>query len=238
MKKSPLSIIIPVYNEADILEKNTLKIKNAVEKITKNYEIIIAEDGSDDGTNKLAKRLSNKYSNIKHFHFKKRQGRGQALIKAFKKSKGDILIYMDIDLATDLNYISDLINAIKKGADIAIGSRMKNKSNCKRSFKRNIASYFYNLLVRLLFDVKIHDTQCGFKAFGRKSIFKILPQIKDKHWFWDTELLIKASKKNYKIIEIPIKWNEINNRKSKVNVLKDGIEMGLKLIKLRIKLKN
>ncbi|RLG15042.1 MAG: hypothetical protein DRN66_00375 [Candidatus Nanohalarchaeota archaeon] len=70
-------IVVPVYNEADILEKNTKKIKKAVEKITKNYELILAEDGSTDGTCELAKKLSEKYMNVHHIHFEERQGKGR-----------------------------------------------------------------------------------------------------------------------------------------------------------------
>ncbi|RLG15043.1 MAG: hypothetical protein DRN66_00380 [Candidatus Nanohalarchaeota archaeon] len=103
------------------------------------------------------------------------------MANAFEKSKRDILVFMDIDLATNMNYLSDLIDATKKGADIAIGSR-RNKAS-KRSLKRNIASHSYNMLVRLLFSIKIYDTQCGFKAFERKKLFGILPYIEDKSWF-------------------------------------------------------
>ena len=229
------SVIIPVYNEADIIEKNIKNIKKTVEKITENYELIISEDGSTDKSYKIIKKISEKHNKIKYIHFKKKQGKGGALMNAFKKSKGDILVFLDIDLSTDLNYLSNLINAIKNGADIAIGSRMKN-SYCKRSLKRNIAAYCYNMLVRLLFRIKLYDTQCGFKAFRREKLFDIMPAIEDRAWFWDTELLLKAHKKKYKIIEIPIKWKEENLRKSKVNLFKDGIKMGVALIKLRIKL--
>ncbi|MCK5039762.1 MAG: glycosyltransferase family 2 protein [Candidatus Aenigmarchaeota archaeon] len=231
-KKLSLSVIIPVYNEADILEKNTKKIQKAIEKITKNYELIFAEDGSTDGTDKLAKKLSSKCRNIQHIHFEKRQGKGQALSNAFKKSKGDILVFMDIDLATDLTHVSDLVNAIKNGADIAIGSR--GIKSLERSLKRNIVSYCYNRCVRFLFNIDIRDAQCGFKALNRGKLLTVLPHIKDKEWFWDTELLIKAHKRKYKIVEIPIKWKETNLRKSKVNVFKDGMKMGLKLIKLKM----
>ena len=231
VKESFISIVVPVFNEKKVIEKNVAKLKKRIDSYTKNYEIIIAEDGCTDGTDVLAKKLSESSNKIKHFHYNRKLGRGKALNRAFKKSKGDILAYLDVDLATDLSYLPQLIESITDGADFATGSRIISGADCKRPLKREIASRIYNFLVRLLFNVPVLDMQCGFKAFKRNSLMKLIDEIQDTHWFWDTECFVRGYRKGYKIKEFPVKWTQ-HTEESKVNVLKDGQHMGTKLIKL------
>ena len=225
-----ISLIIPTYNEADNLKNNIEKIADTLNKITTSFEIIIAEDGSSDGTDRIAEKLANKYPYIKHIHSDERLGRGKALNRAFKSSKGEIIAYMDIDLATDLRHLGELTNSIKEGYDFSTGSRMLKESDVKRSFTRSIASKGFNFMARFLLKSKIKDHQCGFKAFKRKSLFDVLDEVKDEHWFWDTEILVRAQRKGYKIKEFPVKWR--SDGKTKVDLKKDIIEMGSGIIKL------
>jgi glycosyltransferase involved in cell wall biosynthesis len=229
-KNMRVSIVIPVYNEKPRLREVITQVRKAVEKITKDYEVIIAEDGSTDGTDRLARKISKESPRLVHSHGDRRLGRGEALRRAFKRSKGKILVYMDADLATDLRHLKELIYSIENGAQFSTGSRLLSESNTNRSAKREIASRTYNLLVRFLFGIPIHDMQCGFKAFQREALFEILDNIEDKHWFWDTECLVRAYKKGYKIVEFPIRWRD--KQSSKVNLAQDSADMGIKLVKL------
>ena len=228
MKK--VSVIIPVYNEVHCLEHAVTQIDKEIRRITKNYEIIIAEDGSKDGTKELAEKLSG--DKVIHVHSDGRLGRGRGLMKAFKNCSGDIIVYMDVDLATDLIHLSELIDSIDNGADFATGSRMMKSSVCKRPLKREFASRCYNFLVWLLFKIPINDMQCGFKAFKKEALFKVMFEVEDNHWFWDTELLIRAHKKGFKIVEFPVHWKENSELGTKVNVSDDAKNMGGKLFKL------
>lgn len=202
-----ISIVIPAYNEEKRIEPCISKLKKSLKTITEDYEIIIAEDGSTDGTNELAEELSKRDAKIVHLHSDKRLGRGKALNKAFKVSSGEILVYMDVDLATDLQHLPELINAIRyEGYDFATGSRMMQTSDVKRSFKRKVASTGFNFLTRTFLRSKLYDHQCGFKTFKREPLFDLLNEVKDEHWFWDTELLVRAQRKGYKIKEFLVKW--------------------------------
>src|SRR4030042_3078193 len=107
-----VSVVFPAYNEATTLEAAVEKVTQTLNEFTHFYEIIIAEDGSTDGTDKLAAALAEKHPFVKHIHREKRLGRGTALKNAFKQSSGEILVYMDLDLATDLNYLKPLVEAI------------------------------------------------------------------------------------------------------------------------------
>jgi len=228
--KSKVSLIVPVYNEANRLQSSIIKVKKALQNLGVCFEIIITEDGSTDGSGKIAEELEHKDPVIKHLHSDRRLGRGEALKRAFKVSTGDVFIYTDIDLSTDLRHLEDLLEAIEKGADIAVGSRLIKGAHVKRPFPRNIASRLYNNLVRLLLRSPLHDHQCGFKAFKRSSVIDIISEVEDKYWFWDTEVIIRAVKQGYSVVEVPVTWTY--SRTSKVRLLKDMRYMGINLLKL------
>ncbi len=232
-----VSVVFPAYNESDKLEEAVQKAMDTLTGFARSFEIIIAEDGSKDGTDKLANRLSELYPKVKHLHGDERLGRGVALKNAFKKSNGEILVYMDTDLATDLKYLEALCMAIdKEGYDFATGSRMLPESRVERSLSRQISSKSYNFLVRAMLGSKVKDHQCGFKAFKRESVLPLLDEVNARHWFWDTEILVRASRKGYKIKEIPVEWR--SGRKTKVNLFKDSFNMGRQVFHLWWKLKS
>ncbi|MCS7114442.1 MAG: glycosyltransferase family 2 protein [Nitrososphaerota archaeon] len=228
-EKVEVSMVLPAYNEAGMLEEAVKQTNQALKEIASSYEIIIAEDGSTDGTDKIALGLSLRYPNVKHIHSDKRLGRGLALKNAFNNSRGEILAFMDVDLSTNLKHLKTLIETIREGYDVAVGSRMLPQSKAERKLSRKIASKIYNFMVRTLLGSEIRDHQCGFKAFKREAILKILKVTEATHWFWDTEILVRASRMGYKIKEIPVEWR--SGEKTKVHLLKDSIRMGRQLLK-------
>jgi hypothetical protein len=115
---------------------------------------------------------------------------------------------MDVDLSTDLAAFPHLIQAIAEGNGIAIGSRLLKDSSVKRSLKRELTSRSYNFIIKSMFRTRFSDAQCGFKALSGKAAQELVPLIQDQEWFFDTELLILAGKKGYRIIEIPVAWIE------------------------------
>ena len=226
-----VSVVFPAYNEADALETAVEKATKALDEFALSYEIIIAEDGSTDGTDKKAAALAEKYPFVKHIHGEKRLGRGTALKNAFKQSSGEVLVYMDLDLATDLKHLKSLVGAVEfEGYDFATGSRMLPESKVERSGSRHIASKTYNFMVRALLGSKVKDHQCGFKAFRREPLMKLLDEVGAGHWFWDTEILVRAYLRGYKIKEIPVSWR--GGRETKVRLLKDSLNMGWQIFSL------
>jgi glycosyltransferase involved in cell wall biosynthesis len=226
-----VSVVFPAYNEAASLEDAVDEVTRALNEFTRSYEIIIAEDGSTDGTDKLAAALAEKYPFVKHIHGEKRLGRGTALKNAFKQSNGEVLVYMDLDLATDLKHLKVLVDAVEfEGYDFATGSRMLSESDVERSGTRNIASKTYNFMVRVVLGSKIRDHQCGFKAFRREPLMQLLDEVEAKHWFWDTEILVRAHRRGYGIKEIPVSWK--GGRETKVRLLQDSFNMGWQIISL------
>ncbi|MCZ7355629.1 MAG: glycosyltransferase family 2 protein [Candidatus Methanoperedens sp.] len=225
-----VSIVLPAYNEAARLESTVERTAAALREITPSFEIIIAEDGSRDGTDKICEALSKKYDFVIHLHSDERQGRGRALNRAFAASKGEILGYIDVDLATDMKHLMELIQSIRDGYDFATGSRMLPESNVRRPFKRGLASKGFNFLTRLMLGSKLYDHQCGFKSFKRSSLFEIMDSVKDTHWFWDTELFVRAQREGYSVKEFPVEWK--HGGATKVNLVKDVFGMGSQIFRL------
>ncbi len=235
-KQLEVSIIFPAYNEVDFLDVAVEKTKAALDEFTSSYEIIIAEDGSKDGTAEHSEELAQKYSFVKHIHGEKRLGRGAALNNAFRQSHGKVLVYMDLDLATDLKHLRPLVEAITlEGYDFATGSRMLPESKVERSLRRTFSSKSYNFLVRRMLGSKLHDHQCGFKSFRREPTLELVEEVGARHWFWDTEIFVRAQRKGCRIKEIPVEWK--SGRKTKVNLFKDSYNMGKQVFQLWWKFK-
>ena len=234
--KVVVSVVLPAYNEAEKLEGAVTKISQALKETGYRYEIVIAEDGSVDGTAERAEELAQKLSYVRHIHREKRLGRGTALNNAFRQCNGEVLVYMDLDLATDLKSLKPLVEAIMvEGYDFSTGSRMLPESKVERSLRRSISSKTYNFLVRHMLGSKLMDHQCGFKAFKREPLLRLLDEVEATHWFWDTEIMVRAYRHGYRIKEIPVEWK--SGKDTKVNLFKDSWNMFWQIISLWWKLK-
>jgi len=212
-KNEYFSLFVPVYNEEDILETNINKIYRAVDSITDDFCIYIVDDNSSDKTPRVASTIAGKNPKIKHLRYDFGPTRRENLARSFRKGKGKIIGFMDLDLATDLKFTHQLIDKIEAGADISIGSRYLKSSSRDRRISRHLVSIIYNLVIRILFRSKIRDHECGFKSFKRKVILDLLDELGydktlKRSVFWDAEMLIRAQRKNYKIEEFPIDWFE------------------------------
>lgn len=232
-----LSLFIPVYNEEKIIEKNLSKIFKKLNELNFDYEVIVSDDGSVDSTERIVKKLEKKYKNLRVYRSEKNLGRGEILSVSFKMANGKYIGFMDIDLATNLNHIQDLIENLKN-ADVVTGSRWLNKSLVKRGFFRRMISFFYNkFLLRILFNSKVKDHQCGFKGFKKDVALKLVEEcgiVKDRRWAWDTEMLIRAQRHGYAIKEFPVEWDAGN--RSTFKILRDIAIVWTYLFKLRLKL--
>ncbi|HYC76772.1 MAG TPA: glycosyltransferase family 2 protein, partial [Planctomycetota bacterium] len=133
--------------------------------------------------------------------------------------KADVCAYTDVDLSTDLRHLNELVDGIvHEGYDLATGSRLLPASDIKRGFKREVISRAYNLFVKAALRTSYSDAQCGFKAASRRVIDRVVPQVQDQGWFFDTELLTLAEKQGYRIKDVPVRW--IDDDDSRVKILK------------------
>jgi len=226
-----ISIIFPVYNESESLRHAVYETKKVLDNLGEDYEIILSDDGSTDGSKTIGDDLATSNNQVLNISCDKNTGKGGALKRGFKVARGDVLIFSDVDLASDITETKKLVEIIRGGADICIASRKHSKSVVERTRIRRITSIGYNGIIRLLFKTEIKDFLCGFKAFNRQMM-PILLNAKNSGWSYDTEVLIKAEKKGFKIEAIPIRWRESKN--SKIHLFTVIPKELIALLKLRL----
>jgi len=226
-----VDITIPVYNEEDALP-NTIAVLTSFlqDKLVNPWQIVIADNASTDNTREVSEKLCGQYPGVNYLRIPQK-GRGRALRTSWLDSRADIVSYMDADLSTDLVHFPQLIRSIEAGSHIAIGSRLSKESQVTRGFKREFISRGYNLLINSMFFIGLPDAQCGFKALTRSTAEAIVPSIKNNNWFFDTELLIIAAKRGFKVASVPVKWDD--DPTSTVNVVGTAMEDIKGLLRLR-----
>ncbi|WP_267163126.1 flippase-like domain-containing protein [Halovenus salina] len=227
-----VSVVLPAYNEADTITETVGTTLSTLESFLPAgaFEVIIAEDGCADRTPEIATELAATHAAVRHIHSDKRLGRGGALEYAFEESNGETLVYFDTDLATDMGHLEELVESVRSGEyDVATGSRWLSNSEADRPAKRGLPSLGYNSLVRLFLRSNLRDHQCGFKAFDRVALFSLLDDVEDEHWFWDTELLVRAQRAGYRVKEFPVRWTPKGD--SKVDIVRDVFGMGSQILR-------
>lgn len=227
-----VSVVLPAYNEEDTLAETVEATLSHLASFLPEgaFEVIVAEDGCEDRTPEIASDLATTHEPVRHVHSDERLGRGGALEYAFERSRGETLVYFDTDLATDMHHLEELVESVRSGEyDLATGSRWLPDSDADRPAKRGIPSMGYNRLVRLFLRSELQDHQCGFKAFDRQALFALLEDVEDEHWFWDTEVLVRAQREGYRIKEFPVAWTPKGD--SKVDLVRDVFGMGSQILR-------
>ena len=235
MAEKDISIILPAYNEASGIERCIHEVTRAAHSFSVSYELIVAEDGSIDGTEKVVSNQSRSNPQLRLLHSPYRLGKGKAIKKALASAKGDIIVFMDVDLSTSLKYLPQIVELAKKQHGMAIGSRHVNSSKVQRSFFRTLFSLTYNLLVRMLFRDGVRDHQCGFKAMSCEVADVVLDRTTSDGFFFDTEMILWCKKLGFPVIEIGVEWAE--NRKehsTAIRLLPDAAKLGLDLLRFRL----
>ena len=228
-----VDIVIPVYNEEAALPKCVARLSEFAERELPNsdWRIVVADNGSVDSTREVAEQLESENERVSLVHLTMK-GRGRALFKVWGDSEADTICYMDVDLSTRLDALPALIGSIEDGYDVAIGSRLAKASRVeKRSVKREFISRSYNMLIKVMFGTRFSDAQCGFKAISYRVSRELVPLIRDKGWFFDTELLILAEKNGYRIREIPVHW--VDDPDTRVRVVSTAWKDFKGLLRLR-----
>lgn len=211
-----VNITLPVYNEEAQLSSSVSALGGFLEAHRElSWEVVIADNGSTDGTLAAARDLSQR-AHIRVAH-SDRKGRGGAVKQVWLESTADILSYMDINLSTDLAALPLLIDALASGRfDVATGSRLQAASVTTRSWQREVVSRCYNWIVKAALRTRFSDAQCGFKAITREAAARLLPAVEDTGWFFDTELLVLAEKSGYRIYDLPVRWTEDQDSRVKI----------------------
>ena len=236
---SSLSIVIPLYNEEQRLKKSLPILKNFIKKNQKyKIEIIFVSDGSTDQTNLIIQN----FQILKVSHFKKRiikynknVGKGFAVKKGVLKATNEWILICDTDLSVHPNqFIIWFKNKILSSKKMAYyGSREHKRSVINASKHRVLMGFFFKKLIRYLFNIKLSDTQCGFKVFHRSYSKKIFKKITSYRFTFDVELTLLLKNQNIVIKELPLKWS--HKEGSKLSLLWDVPRMFIDIILIRLR---
>ncbi|RKY87591.1 glycosyltransferase [candidate division KSB1 bacterium] len=162
--KPEISIVVPLFNEKDSLKELHKKISDVMIKNGEPYEIIFIDDGSTDDSFEYLKKIYEDDKNVRVFRLQRNYGKSAALSTGFKNAKGEVIITIDADLQDDPEEIPNLLKKINDGYDLVSGWKMDRKD----PFIKIVSSKFFNFITRLLTGLKIHDINCGLKAYRRK----------------------------------------------------------------------
>jgi glycosyltransferase involved in cell wall biosynthesis len=217
-----IDIVVPVYNEEAGLESSIRRLHAFLsDELPYAWRIVIADNASTDETLAIARALAFELERTTVLHLD-RKGRGRALRVAWSASDADVLCYMDVDLSTDLRALLPLVSALVSGhSEVAIGSRLAPGARVIRGPKREFISRSYNRILRLALHARFSDAQCGFKAIRADAARRLLPEIQDDGWFFDTELLVLAQRRGMRIHEVAVDWTD--DPDSRVDIVSTAI---------------
>ena len=236
---SNLSIIFPIFNEEKRLPntfKEIIKFKKNFKK--RKLEVIFVDDGSNDKSHQLINNFTNQENSknlkLKKIILNKNMGKGKALKKGVKESTMSWILTTDVDLSVPLNQVLkwDKKQLIKNNS-IVFGSRNLNKSVVIKKRYRFLLGKILNLLTKYILNIRLNDSQCGYKLYKKKPAKEIFSRMTNDGFAHDLEIVLISKKQKLFIQELPVKWTHKDG--SKLNIFYDPLKMFLSIISLRIK---
>lgn len=226
------SIVIPVYNEEKRLRENLPAIFDFFRSSGVSFEALFVNDGSTDGTKSVLLEFKQSYP-FTLISYERNRGKGYAVRKGVLASKGDWVIFFDIDLATPLNEFTHFRSFRESSDDVIIGSRRLADSHIRKneSALRVALGSGFSLLSRFLVPA-VSDFTCGFKCFSRRAAMGIFQLARIDRWAFDTEILYLARLQKFSVKEMPVSWS--HSADSRVRVLSDVLTSARDLLRIRV----
>ncbi|MBI4711045.1 MAG: glycosyltransferase family 2 protein [Candidatus Omnitrophica bacterium] len=227
-----ISIVIPAYNETGRIGKTLQSIRRYVTACGSDYEVIVSDDGSTDGTCELVQKEAQGL-NYRLLRGAQNKGKGHAVRWGMLAAQGDIVLFTDADLSTPIEELEKIIPLLDSGVDVVIGSRALPQSDVQvhQNFIREGMGKIFNWFARVLVFRGVRDSQCGFKAFRKEAAQRLFSQSKIDGFCFDAEIVYLAQKNGCRLIETPVVWK--NDPQSKVHIFSSPWEMFLDLFKIR-----
>jgi glycosyltransferase involved in cell wall biosynthesis len=235
LKDITYSIVIPAYNEGSRLGATLEKVLGYVRERgwSTEVEVIVVNDGSRDNTADLVRGFAAKDPVLRLVENPGNRGKGYAVRNGMLSSRGEIVVFSDADLSSPIEEMPKLLAALAAGADIAIGSRWLRAElqTQRQSLLRQLAGRIFNGLNRIILGLRFKDTQCGFKAFTRRAVQKILPLQRIERWGFDPEILFLARKFGFRVEEVAVLWGHSGD--TRIHPLLDGARMFWEMVRIR-----
>ena len=242
-----LTIVMPCYNEGERIYRNIMETITQVEKFCKSFRIIVVNDGSSDESDQEIMRAMQQDSRVGRITYIPNKGKGFAVRRGMLAAKSEYVAFLDADLELPPHLLEDYLKTAEgdkktKGYDIVIGSKMHPESQVEYPVLRKIMSLGYYWFLKILFGLKLKDTQTGIKLFRTESIQPVLKLMRTGRFSFDIEMLAIASKMGLRIKEMPVVVNFSRNKdnKSKISLssiyemVRDSFRIKMYVSKLKV----
>jgi putative flippase GtrA len=218
-----VDVVVPVHNEEAALEHSIRRLHQFLStEFPFSWGIVIADNASTDATPVIAEQLAWDLRGVAYLRLDQK-GRGRALRAAWSASRARVVCYMDVDLSTDLRGLLPLVAPLLSGhSDLAIGTRLAHGARVVRGSRRELISRSYNHILHATLRARFSDAQCGFKAVRRDALDRLLDDVRDDGWFFDTELLVLAQRRGMRIHEVPVDW--VDDPDSRVDIVRTALD--------------
>jgi dolichyl-phosphate beta-glucosyltransferase len=228
-----LSIVVPCYNEEQRLPRTIEQIERYLSGKGSVYELILVDDGSNDGTRKIMDVAAERNPLVRIEALPHNRGKGRALAEGVAAARGSEILVTDADLSTPIEELDKLQAELAKGAGVAIASRALRASRVEISqpIYRVLMGKGFNLLVQLVLLPGIWDTQCGFKLFRADVAHEAFAKLTTDGFGYDPEVLYLAKRRGVRIAEVPVIWR--NSAPTKVNPIKSSLDMFKHVLRIR-----
>lgn len=234
-----MSVVIPAYNEEDRLRNSLQEILAGVETVFPLVELIVVNDGSTDGTRKIAEEFSRECLGsgplCRVINLSENRGKGRAVREGFLAASQTLVLMTDADLSTPVEELTRLLRVMdRENADIVIGSRALRDSDVlvPQPWYREYGGKGFNLMVRAITRLPYRDTQCGFKLFKADRCRSLFVNQKIDRFAFDVEILFNAMRSGLRVVEEPVVWKHAEG--SKVRMLSDSFWTFCELVRIRI----
>jgi len=219
------SVVIPAYNESARIEATLREVVKCVRSEGWNSEVIVVNDGSTDTTARQVLNFALTAPEVRLIENPGNHGKGYSVRNGLLQAQGDIVMFTDADLSAPIREANRLFEAIRNGADIAIGSRWVDRSRQihRQPLYRQFFGRCFNLITRTVMGLRFHDTQCGFKAFTRQAAQTVFQLQTIEGWGFDPEILFIASKRHLRVEEVSVTWG--HDERTRISYLRDGFHM-------------
>ena len=222
-----VSVVIPVYNEAQNIEE----ILKRVRATTLVWELVVVDDGSQDGTRDLLQKLDGK-DGLRVILHEQNQGKGAAVRTGLQAARGDVILIQDADLEYSPHDYPALLEPIEEGiADVVYGSRFLGGPRRVTMFWHMIANHLLTLITNILYDTILSDMETGYKVFRREVVDGI--KLRSNRFNFEPEVTAKVLKRHYRIYEVPISFNPRDYSQGKKIKLHDAFDAVWTLLKYR-----
>lgn len=203
-----VSILLPAYELVDQIADNIARTASAVAQVP-GVEIIVCDDGSNDGTGDAARFEADRHKNVSVIGHEPNRGKGAALLEAFKVSRGETVVFLDADLDLPPEQIPGLLDRFaRSGADVMVGAKQHAMAQGRYPGPRRFLSHVFGSVVALLFRLPVTETQTGLKVFNRPALVDTMPRLKIRRYSFDVELLARIHRAGFSIVETPVELSE------------------------------